>query len=317
MPFITRCPNCLTAYRVVDDQLRLAGGWVRCGRCSEMFNAAQARVDLEEPERQRASGAAAQPGLEAAPAAARSGAGTPADRAAALARAASGPTAGATPPPEADQPAAKPDGPPVAEPRPPLGTSVAMAAPALPALDSDDVARGRRLLGSHALPPDHRRQRPGVRQAAHRWIWGGVAALSTAALGAQALVAWHDQLAQSMPALKPVVEVVCVMVDCRVEAARQLQALSVESSELVQLGGTVYQVTLVLRSRADQELAVPAIDLKLTNARQEVVIRRVLRLSDFGLRGSSIGPRREFTLQAALSTGERQIAGYNIELFYP
>ena len=51
--------------------------------------------------------------------------------------------------------------------------------------------------------------------------------------------------------------------------------------------------------------------------RQEVVIRRVLRMSDFGLRGGSIAPRQELTLQAALNTGEKQIAGYNIELFYP
>lgn len=136
-------------------------------------------------------------------------------------------------------------------------------------------------------------------------------------LGAQAVVAWHDQVAQFLPVLKPAVEVVCVMVDCRVEAARQLQAMSVESSELVQLGGTRYQLNLVLRSRADREIAAPAIDLKLTNMRQEVVIRRVLRMSDFGLRGASIAPRQELTLQAALSTGETQIAGYNIELFYP
>lgn len=203
-----------------------------------------------------------------------------------------------------------------AGPRSPLGAGVAVAASA-PALDSDDLARGRRLLGSDGGPWDRRWQRPASQSAGRRWIWGSVAVLAAAVLGAQALVAWHDQIAQAMPTLKPVVEVACVMVDCRVEAARQLQALSVESSELVQLGGTVYQVTLVLRSRADQELAVPAIDLKLTNARQEVVIRRVLRLSDFGLRSNAIGARKELTLQAALNTGERQIAGYNIELFYP
>lgn len=309
MPFITRCPNCLSTYRVVDDQLRLAGGWVRCGRCSEMFSAPQSRVDLEEPEGQRMPAVATRVAAPTRSAALSPGATTPPDGAVALDRALSSPPAGSASAPNSGQP--------VAAPRPPRRVSVATAPAALPALDSDDLARGRHLLGSDGPSLVRRRQRPAARQTVRRWVWGCVAACATAALGAQALVAWHDQVAQSMPALKPVVEVVCVMVDCRVEAARQLQALSVESSELVQLGGTVYQVTLVLRSRADQELAVPAIDLKLTNARQEVVIRRVLRLSDFGLRGNAIGARKELTLQAALNTGERQIAGYNIELFYP
>ena len=300
MPFITRCPNCLSTYRVVDDQLRLAGGWVRCGRCSEMFSAPQARVDLEEPEGQRMPAVETRVAAPTRSAAPSPGATTPSDGAVALDRALSSPPAGSASPPNSGQPVAGLDRPPVAAPRSPRGGSVATAPAALPALDSDDLARGRHLLGSDGPSLVRRRQRPAARQTARRWVWGCVAACATAALGAQALVAWHDQVAQSMPALKPVVEVVCVMVDCRVEAARQLQALSVESSELVQLGGTVYQVTLVLRSRADQELAVPAIDLKLTNARQEVVIRRVLRLSDFGLRGNAIGARKELTLQAAL-----------------
>ena len=40
-------------------------------------------------------------------------------------------------------------------------------------------------------------------------------------------------------------------------------------------------------------------------------------MADFGLRARTIGARQELTLQAALSTGGREVAGYNIELFYP
>jgi hypothetical protein len=191
----------------------------------------------------------------------------------------------------------------------------------MPALDSDDLARGRRLFTEGTAPPASR-IRAGTRghqpsSPMQRWVWGSVAVGAAAVLSLQALVAWHDQVAQAAPWLRPVVEVACVMADCRVDAPRQLQALSVESSELVQLGGTVYQITIVLRSRAERELSPPAIDLKLTNAREEVVVRRVLRLSDFGLRSRSLAPRQELTLQAALNTGARDIVGYNIELFYP
>jgi predicted Zn finger-like uncharacterized protein len=37
---ITRCPQCETAFKVSPQQLGLAKGWVRCGRCSHVFEAA-------------------------------------------------------------------------------------------------------------------------------------------------------------------------------------------------------------------------------------------------------------------------------------
>lgn len=39
MNLITRCPGCQTLFRVVPDQLRISGGWVRCGQCEEVFDA--------------------------------------------------------------------------------------------------------------------------------------------------------------------------------------------------------------------------------------------------------------------------------------
>src|SRR3990167_9393138 len=39
MSLITRCPACTTMFKVVPDQLRVSDGWVRCGQCSEVFDA--------------------------------------------------------------------------------------------------------------------------------------------------------------------------------------------------------------------------------------------------------------------------------------
>ncbi|MBP7453787.1 MAG: zinc-ribbon domain-containing protein, partial [Ottowia sp.] len=39
MSLITRCPTCATLFKVVADQLRVSGGWVRCGHCQEVFDA--------------------------------------------------------------------------------------------------------------------------------------------------------------------------------------------------------------------------------------------------------------------------------------
>jgi predicted Zn finger-like uncharacterized protein len=50
MTLATRCPACGTVFRVVQDQLRVSQGWVRCGRCSEAFNALEAMVELPLPQ---------------------------------------------------------------------------------------------------------------------------------------------------------------------------------------------------------------------------------------------------------------------------
>jgi predicted Zn finger-like uncharacterized protein len=39
MHFTTRCPACGTLFRVVNDQLKLSDGWVRCGDCNHVFDA--------------------------------------------------------------------------------------------------------------------------------------------------------------------------------------------------------------------------------------------------------------------------------------
>ena len=45
MSLVTRCPACTTTFKVVRDQLRISDGWVRCGRCSNVFDAT---LDLHE-----------------------------------------------------------------------------------------------------------------------------------------------------------------------------------------------------------------------------------------------------------------------------
>lgn len=49
MSLATRCPACGTAFRVVQDQLRVSGGWVRCGMCQQVFNGLEALI-AEPPE---------------------------------------------------------------------------------------------------------------------------------------------------------------------------------------------------------------------------------------------------------------------------
>ncbi|MGI4842362.1 MAG: DUF3426 domain-containing protein [Janthinobacterium lividum] len=85
MALATQCPHCGTVFRVAADQLKLRGGIVRCGACTEIFDGNAALVDLANaaprpsPRRRRASDAE----LAGAPAAAAPAAAPEPDAAAA------------------------------------------------------------------------------------------------------------------------------------------------------------------------------------------------------------------------------------------
>jgi predicted Zn finger-like uncharacterized protein len=100
----TRCPHCRTTFRVVQDQLKLRGGLVRCGACKEIFNGTDHLLRPLEPS---APAAAPQPDT-AAPAAssASSDPSTPAAPAQPAADASTTPAASSTPP--SDQPSPDP-----------------------------------------------------------------------------------------------------------------------------------------------------------------------------------------------------------------
>ena len=50
MTLAVQCPQCLTAFKVVQDQLKLAHGWVRCGRCEQIFDARSHWLTLDDSD---------------------------------------------------------------------------------------------------------------------------------------------------------------------------------------------------------------------------------------------------------------------------
>lgn len=49
MVLATQCPHCHTTFRVVQDQLKLRAGLVRCGACKEIFNGIEHLLRPDEP----------------------------------------------------------------------------------------------------------------------------------------------------------------------------------------------------------------------------------------------------------------------------
>jgi hypothetical protein len=64
-------------------------------------------------------------------------------------------------------------------------------------------------------------------------------------------------------------------------------------------------------------LAVPALDLTLTDTRGDVIARRALTAAELGLTATSLPGRSEQALKATLQVAERPVSGYTIEIFYP
>lgn len=304
----TRCPVCATVFRVVPDQLRVSDGWVRCGRCAEVFNAAERLVDIDATATSRTLD-------EAAPAAG--------DSAHAEARMAED-DAAVAPLPSSTDAASAADAPGLApDLERPFSAMLNAPEPPGPAPDASQT-----LPDPRAEPDDRpsfmrradraaRWRRPGV-----RLVLALAATVAALALAAQIGYEYRDLAAAYWPAARPALEQACATLGCRVEAARAINALAVESSGLVRVEkSSLYKLSVSLRNRSAIEVALPAFDLSLTDSQGRLVARRVLRVAELGSAHTALASGRELALQATLQApapaGGEPVAGYTIELFYP
>ena len=337
----TRCSACGTVFRVVPDQLRVSEGWVRCGRCAEVFNAAEALLDLD-------TGAPRRLGDEAPPGPRRELADFSLNVPRATEPAAAAAAAHPAPPQPAWDAEPEPRYQPKYEPEPePQRTAAYEPAEheherhvhgheAQRELDMPVVDDTASRFATDAAEPfdvsaDPRplptAQPSFVRQAerAARWRRPRVrAALAAAAvlgllgLALQVAFEYRDLVAARYPGLRPVLEAGCELLACSVGPARIIEGLLVDSSGLVRVEkSNLYRLNVALKNRAALDVALPALELALTDAQGKLVARRVLRPTELGVNQATLGAGRELTLQATLQAATAPVAGYTIELFYP
>jgi hypothetical protein len=159
------------------------------------------------------------------------------------------------------------------------------------------------------------------RQPRWRAALAALALLGLLGLAGQIAHAYRDLVAARYPQTRPLLERACGLLGCRVEPARAIDALAVESSGLLRVEKSgVYRLSLSLRNRAGIEVAVPALELVLTDVQGRLIARRVLLVSELGATASTIDAGAELPLQATLQAGlpaGEPVAGYTVELFYP
>ncbi len=306
----TRCPACDTAFRVVLDQLRVSDGWVRCGRCAEVFNAGARLIDVDtgaprkmpEPVPEPAPGEVA-PVVSAAPA--RPAGGVDIEfESAPYADAAE--AADAVPQAAASQPAAAAIA---------LWRSEPAPGPAA-APEPDAELRADPSAMPSFLRRAERAQR--WRQPRVRAALAAVVGLGLLGLAGQLGYTYRDLVAARYPALRPVLAQACAALGCAIAPPRLIESLSVDSSGLVRVErSNLYKLNVALRNRAGIEAALPALELALTDSQGRLLARRVLRPAELGADVASLAAGRELDLQATLQAATDPVAGYTIELFYP
>jgi hypothetical protein len=170
------------------------------------------------------------------------------------------------------------------------------------------------------------------RQPRVRTALAAGAVVAALLLAIQLVFTYRDLAAARWPGLRPALEAGCQVLGCRVGPAQAIDMLTVESSGLLRVEQSqLYQLTVGLRNRADIDLAVPALELSLTDAQGRLLSRRVLRAAELGVTQPTVAAGRDLALQATLQTapqstgdggesgqgGDAVVVGYTIELFYP
>lgn len=142
-----------------------------------------------------------------------------------------------------------------------------------------------------------------------------------ALLGLQVLVKERDRVAAMQPAMLPVLESLCTVVGCSIAPLRQIDSIVIDSSSFSRVRGDDYRLGFSLKNTALTAVAMPAIELSLTDPQDQAVIRRVLTPAEFGARSDTLASAATWTGSLALTVqadaGAQRIAGYRLLAFYP
>lgn len=319
-------------FKVVPDQLRISDGWVRCGECKEVFDASVHLVPLEDQasaedvstlvneaplpaaaaesfsleEAERDAPAPSQPGCLAAAGFANEQTPSALDFSAAAVHESA--VSDALPP----MVLREEDAAPVQSDDAVLSMTAKLAPSdedesSDPALDAEEVGFVR----------DAKRkafwQRPIVRA-----VLGIFVLVLLGSLGLQALLHERHRLAAMEPSLRPLLQALCTPFECTLEPLRQISDIVIDSSSFLKGRGGSYQLGFALKNRASVPLAVPAIELTLTDALDQPVLRRVLLPSEMAA-PAELPASGEWTASVAVlvNSGAPLVVGYRLLAFYP
>lgn len=254
-------------------------------------------------------------------------------------------------PPPLDEPEASEKPAQVAEPEPDFQAELlrfagaqgrAVEADSLPAADTPEVPPANSgeasvpevqpavSAAAAATPEADALPEPGfVRQARRRAFWQSTSVRVglhglVLVLGALLALQWaaqeRDWLAARQPALKPWLVRLCEPLQCQVRPLRRIESVVIDSSELVRRLGNFHSFDFVLKNTADVALAMPALELTLTDASDTAIARRVFLPAEWPSAPSELaaGGTVAVSLRLVLAAdGATPMTGYRALVFYP
>ncbi|MYM93663.1 DUF3426 domain-containing protein [Rugamonas sp. FT81W] len=145
--------------------------------------------------------------------------------------------------------------------------------------------------------------------------------LLLAALAAQGLTTFRNQIAAALPPLKPALTAACNALGCKIELPAQIDDLSIEQGELQTLSDTTFSFTTQLRNQGSTAQAWPHIELVLDDASDKAVLRRVFTPREYlgpdVALDKGFAPHTEQSVKLYFELSQLKASGYHIAVFYP
>lgn len=156
------------------------------------------------------------------------------------------------------------------------------------------------------------------RRPAVRLLLTVLALTALVALVLQVAVQERDRIAAMDARARPWLAKLCAPLHCEIAPQRQIADVVIDSSSFNKARGDSYQLALTMKSQATIPLATPAIELTLTDAQDQPVLRRVLLPTDMAA-PLELPARGEWSASVAVivTTGGARVAGYRLLAFYP
>lgn len=156
-----------------------------------------------------------------------------------------------------------------------------------------------------------------------RWPWIlGILVLALAG-AAQGLLLMRHDIAQQIPALRPVFEASCAKLGCAMPWPRVKEQISLEASDLHPRPGHLgqYELSATLRNRAAFAQAYPHLEVTLTDNFNRALVRKVLPPEQWLPAAQRNTPAFEASSDLAFTITFEAVglsaAGYTLSSFYP
>jgi hypothetical protein len=145
-------------------------------------------------------------------------------------------------------------------------------------------------------------------------VWLGLLAV----LAGQVAVHERNRLAAMEPRLRPALLALCEPLECTLAPQRQISDVVIDSSSFNKARGDSYVLAITMKSRATLALEMPAVELTLTDAQDQPVLRRVLLPSEMSApQELPAGGEWNASVSVLVTTGGARVAGYRLLAFYP